>query len=1059
MQKNREQTAGFASPWSTGSGGPTFETAVGAYFMAAMLAGERVLEPFLSHLVTGIDWQTRDKGWLLEDLLLSLRDGTSEGSLALSAKSNHQINRAGFAEDFVQAIWTHWRRQDTDVFDKTRDFLGLAVGRLDTKIEDAWDDLFSHATRGGDDPERVARRFTGAGRGSNELARRLFQSLHCPPVLGAADPAETVRLIGRLQVLFLDLRNARSRSAQHALRMCQEAVEGHDPEAARNLWARLRALDSERNSAGGSLRSLLPALRADFRLLASLDDRADWQRLDRFSRLGLERTRDSLTSDLVIPRTQASREIEPQLLERRSVLVFGESGAGKSALAKSISKNWQFGSVVWLDPVGAQAEDLVALERKIGLRKPLDDLLPLSPSKLSLLVLDALERWSPTGLDCAAKLIDASSKSQAWVILATVRSDQQKLVLEQLSSRGTPADLWSFYPLELPSLDDLQEVWRRFPDLHRLLLRHPGMEGILRNLKVLDWLTLEKTAEAASWSTPSQLVDGLWERWKGAGPNRYSRENVLQKIARLEADQMEASVALSGLEGSEVALGELEHEELIRIEEGRVSFRHDLTGDWARLRSLVAESRGALRQKIPVLALSPHWHSGLRFFGQRLLEQGDSGAQEWLDLYEALPEGVDSSTVARDLLLDSLIFASNSDQLLERLWPHLVAHGGHLLIRLLNRFLFVATKPHPRIAVWRLPYWPLWGPILEALDRHRSDVATKAPVPGAEICCLWLQSVSRNSIWREAAARIVLEIANAHEGCDTAVIFEAALRGAPELPEEVGSLALLLACRRGAPSTSQGQEESAADEAPIILHPRAGRLRPPYPDGPRERIGRGFREAALSPRGLEGLIAVRPETAREVLLACCLQEPRWVSSDRDQYSRDIPGVYEWMEGFSPGYSKGPFLRFLELQPEEGLEAILRLVNQATANWEAETSRKRPSGSLVINRRRWAGDETFYRNEHSSNVLCSALAALEKWLADEVDQGRSVEPAIRTILKRSRSASFAAVLVGLGKKKPELFEGPLLSLLGIWRLYLWDHFTGLLWIAIQLVLSLRLEVEF
>ena len=187
-------------------------------------------------------------------------------------------------------------------------------------------------------------------------------------------------------------------------------------------------------------------------------------------------------------------------------------------------------------------------------------------------------------------------------------------------------------------------------------------------------------------------------------------------------------------------------------------------------------------------------------------------------------------------------------------------------------------------------------------------------MPAAEICCLWLQSVSRNSIWREEAARIALEIANAHQGSETAVIFEAALRGAPELPEEVASLALLLACRREPPPTSQDHE------VPILLRPRAGRLRPPYPDGPRERIGRGFREAVLSPRGLEGLIAVRPETAREVLLACCLQEPRWVSSDRDQYSRDIPGVYEWMEGFSPGYSKGPFLRFLELQPEDGLEA-------------------------------------------------------------------------------------------------------------------------------------------
>lgn len=1044
MPKKSKQPA---PPWSTGSGGTTVEVEVGAYFLAAMLTGDRVLAPSLPHVVIGIDWQARDMDWLLDDLLLTLRDGTTEGSLALSTKSNHQISQAGFSADFVWAVWSHWLQKDTGAFEKERDYLGLVVARLDTRIQDAWEDLFYQVTQANEAPERIVRRLGEVQGQSNEITRQLFQSLHCPPELGAAGPDETVRLISRLQVLHLDFRDASSRSYQQALRMCQQAVEGQDHAAAENLWARLLALASKKNPAGGLLRSLLPVLRSDFPLLPPLDDRADWQRLERFSQAGQERTRDSLTSGMVISRSLASQEIEAQLLERQSVLVSGESGAGKSALAKSISRGWQSGSVVWLDPVGAEAEDLIALERKIGLRKPLNELLPLSPRKLSLLVLDALERWSPCGLDCAARLINTCSPSDAWVILATARSDQQRLVLDALSSREAPINGWSFYPLDLPSLNDLQEVWSRFPDLHRLLLRHPRMEGLLRNLKVLDWLTRGKTAEAASWNAPSQLIDGLWRRWTGSGPNPYGKENVLQKIARLEADLMEASVALSSLEGSEVVLKELADEELIRVEEGRVSFRHDLTGDWARLRSLVAESPGALRQKLPDLALSPHWYSALRFFGQRLLEQGDSGAREWLDLYEALPEGVDSSTVARDLMLDSLIFASNSEQLMEGLWPHLAAGDGRLLSRLLNRFLFVATKPHPEAAAWRIPHWPLWGPILETLDRHRSDVATKAPVPGAEICCLWLESTRRNRRWREEAARTALEIANTHPDSERAIIFEAVLLAAPELPEEVTELALRLSRR------SEIYEEPAADEAPVFLFPRAGRFRPPFPDGPRARIGRGFREAVLGSGSLRGLIDVKPAIAREVLLACCLQEPRWVPFDRDRYLHDVPGVYEWLEGFPPTYSKGPFLWFLKLQPKEGLEAILRLVNQGTANREEEAHRRRPPGSPVIKRRRCAGDVEVYRwNEHSSNVLQTALAALEKWLADELEQGRSVEPAIRTIFKRSRSAAFAGVLVRLGKKKPELFEAPLLPLLGVRRLYRWDHFNGLLQIATRLVLS-------
>lgn len=1055
-QKRRKQPANLASPWSTGSGGPLFEVEVAAYFLAAMLTGERVLAPAISHQVTGIDWQTRDQGWLLDDLLIHLRDGSAEGSLALSAKSNHQVDRTGFPQDFVWDLWAHWNRQGTEVFEKETDFLGLVVGRLDSDVEDAWNDLLKAALLG-DDPDRVAQRFTRARRNSNQLARQLFQSLHCPPDLGSTNPAETVRLIRRLRVLHLDFRNDPSRSIQQAFRMCQEGLEGHDPAVARNLWARLCTIASQRGPAGGSLRALLPELRSDFPLLAPLDDRADWEKLERFSRQGLGRAKESLASGLKVPRSEACQEIETWLGERRSTLVFGEAGVGKSALAKMVAQNWQSGSVVWLDPAGAQVEDLLALERKIGLRKPLDALLPDNPHPLSLLVLDALERWSQGGLDCAARLIEICSQTQSWVVLATARSDQQRKVLQDLLTRRVPVSFWSFRSLELPSTEDLRVVWQSFPELRRLMLRHPALAGILRNLKVLDWLsadlTLRTTAETASWGTPSQLIDGLWRRWIGSGPNRHGKDNTLQKIARLEADHMEASVARFSLQGSEVPLGELEDEELIRIEEERVSFRHDLIGDWARLRSLVAENPGALRQKLPDLALSPHWHSALRLFGQRLLEQGDSGLMQWLELYEALPSNLDSGAVAQGLLLDSLIFASNSDQLMERLWPQLIAGGGELLSRLLRRFLWVATVPHPQIneldegmgaaarAVWRLPYWPYWGPVLKTLDHHRGDVATKAPLPGAEICGLWLQWTPQNWKWRQEAARIAMEIAKAHPDAEAGQIFESLLWAAPEFPEEVADLTLRLSQRKEDPVDSQEAETlDPHQNAPIFLHPRAGRLRPPYPDGPRKRIARGFREAVLNTGGLEGLISVRPETAREVLLACCLQEPRWESPATDRYLRDIPGVYEWMEGFPPMYFKGPFLRFLKLQPAEGVQAILQLVNQATTNYLAGGKRRRRRTGLIIRRRHLLGDEEVYRwFQHSSNnVIFSALTALEKWLYDEMDQGRGVEPAIRTILKRSRSVAFAGLLVEIGKKAPHFFKGALRPLLGDWRIYQWDQ---------------------
>lgn len=142
------------------------------------------------------------------------------------------------------------------------------------------------------------------------------------------------------------------------------------------------------------------------------------------------------------------------------------------------------------------------------------------------------------------------------------------------------------------------------------------------------------------------------------------------------------------------------------------------------------------------------------------------------------------------------------------------------------------------------------------------------------------------------------------------------------------------------------------------------------------------------------------------------------------------------------FFRGPFLQFLRLDAEHGLDAILRLVNQATANWAAH--RKGEVRTLVPwgEMEGWEGDVevyTWYRQHLSGlSVMTSALMALEKWLYDLVDEGHDIGWVLARIFAESRSVAFAGVLVALGKRTPELFAGPLLPLLAAWPLYRWDR---------------------
>ncbi|HKV12711.1 MAG TPA: ABC transporter ATP-binding protein [Thermoanaerobaculia bacterium] len=1054
-----------------GGGGFRFENMVAASFLADLLAGERRFLPSISDRVLVVDWQIEAPP--LDDVRLTLGDGATTGFLAFSIKKNQQLTRKGFPDDFVRAVWSRWLypQTGTGTFDRERDYFGLAVGILPDEVQKAWDNLLSQATVG--DPHELARRFSS--KSVSKIARDLFASLHCPNDLegsGRCTSIETVRLLRRIRVLHFDFRSEPSKDFARAVEVCRKALASGSFDQAIDLWERLVGIADERR-AGGSmdLRSLLGELRDRFQLVALPDYRQDWERLARASKDGLEKVKESLGSSLTLLRFEWLEKIGKHLMPGRHLLLVGASGAGKSALVKIACRRWQKGPVLWLDSTIADVPGLFALEQRLQLRSSLANLLRDTPSQ-GLLVLDALETWSPQALGVAAGLLEICVTLPHWSVILTTRPDHPRQLLPNLKTRaGLPSD---FESLQVPPLED-QELWEAREALTglRLLFLRPDLKELLRNLKVLDWLATESASregpEAPSWMRAPDVIDGLWEHWGGTGDDSRLRGELLKKLALREAENLRSGVGSSELGPEELkALRGLEKIELLKVRDEQVFFQHELAGDWARLRVLVERARrSSFTEELAAFARSPRWLPAIRLYGERLLASEDTPTDRWCALYDALPQEPAADDV-RGLLLESLFYAGNADEAVESLWPQLIANDGALLKRLLQRFLYSATVPTPEAdevagdermaaeirALVRIPYWPLWKPVLTALDRHRDGVATVAPELGAKVCGLWLRTVPRDWPWRMEAARVAYRISCETQGDETEgqryrsqgelkqdqAIYEAALLAAPELPEKISDLALKLSGRGKETSDLQKQPRKtrrlpAGSRGLALMDAQRWPL---FPDGPRMRVNESFREAVLGPQALSGLIDCRPEIAREVLLACCLRDP-----GPDFYHRSYGTVGHFgRQGGSPAmFFQGPFLQFLKLDPENGLDAILRLVNQATANWalqENKTCCLVPWGEMSM----WAGDvEVFswYREDLSGlEIVTSALMALEKLLYELVDEGRDIGTILARIFAESRSVAFPGVLVALGKRKPELFTGYLLPLLSAWPLYRWDH---------------------
>lgn len=745
--EDSDTVRGSSPTAATGGRGYTFADKVAAGFLVQMLARSFPLEAALG-FISELHFETRESGRNLDDLHLVLQNSGESTPWSVSIKSNRQLSRSGFHNTLVSDLWADWRRERGAGSEPGSGLFGLVTGTLSDSLVHDWEELRREAADTA--PERFLQRID-AGRQISAAKKRLFFSLYPAQSPSHAQRESTVGLAARLHVLHFN----RNREEGRFINQCALLVSSGNVEEGTKLWNALCQLAADNRGTGGcfDVPKLLQRLRGTFDLIGYPDFRADWARLDTISAGNLANVRSVLSADIHLDRAADLAAILKNVTEHKIAYVAGESGAGKSALVAQLAREpGRFGHVVWLTPAQLSKSSQNEIAVTNGLRFTLPELIRSSSRSSSLLVIDAVEKFEGEARTRTIELLRTLGESgfAGWKVMISGHLQSWEKTQRLVQEAGV-SDL-AKSELELPNISSIQSAVQDVPGIRLLLLR-PELQKILRNLMVLDWVLRTDLVQSLS-SEPgirvgeTGLINLIWEHWI-AGDRRLQRDRLLRELGEHEGERLSGAVNVAALRDVQLDLLEtLSGEDLVRINLPSVRFTHDLMGDWARFRALTHLEGNAIA-RIRSLVQVPRWNRAIRLYAQSLLE-GKADLADWNQALADLDAPDAEAKVTGDLFLEALIFAADAISLLEAAWPNLIAANGKLLNRLVDRLLFVASFPDPRVrefvteenaeaseSWFRIPMPIYWIPALFIFSTHADDVAAVALKKGAEVCALY----------------------------------------------------------------------------------------------------------------------------------------------------------------------------------------------------------------------------------------------------------------------------------------------------------------------------------
>ncbi len=1083
---SKEPDTDSASPplRATSGAGFDFEDRVSAWLLVKMLLGEPV--PAIGGRGTAIQAQVNALGWKIDDLLVtSVQNDGAVQKLAMSCKGNVQVSGTALPSSFVQAAWAQWNHPDLPL-STSHDHLALVTAARNAKFDATWYEV-KNACASAD----VA---LGLGRiRGNPNQSLLFDSVRKKAATELASEAETVELIRRLEVLPIEMHSADALRESEAIGRCRQLLVTGDLTEAEQLWERLLHIAKKARLEHGTV-TLLAAweqLRASFALREHPDYRSDWTILQAYSADQRDSIDTALPNGHCLERPAESAKLLEALRADVVTIITGESGSGKSALAKRLlDRELPTAAQLWLNPDVTAIVLSAARRGAANLRHGLRELLRGTSARENALVLDGAERLDAAALSALMTSLSGLAAGAAadhpphWRLVITVQPRGLPQLITTFS--GYASRLVELGPL---STQEVKEAVEASPAL-RWLTSHESTIEALTTLKALAWvLGAGVVTPAVTFASHIAVVDALWRYWT---QEDVPTQALLMRLSEREAGS-ERSFPISTLDPGQQQAFQASRASLpLRLDPdtNHLRFEHDLAADWARFQRLKELSNEP--QAWTALASNPLWTNALRLLGQHLLRRPANGVTAWDEAFQ-----VDSSHagLVQGILFDAICLDPQAHHFLTERADWFLEERGRRLGQLLTRFLHIATVPAQPIqpsSGWFELYAETyrraivigrWLPVLRFVLAQQSRLEGLLSPPLARLTRTWLTQTpatlgeNRPTPFRHELTDLALAVVRTiqvHKGSGDILtdlepdFYAAMLAGLTDRPTEVTALALELSGRKAITTETasriqaivserraQHEQRLAADpdlraryEAVRTMGMVGGLERkklPPWPIGASYEVDQDFRKACFKNGILEPLMRGAPAVAAEVLLALIVEDKPERESNVGPYpSRERLGLDYPIDVYPSIFWKSPFWPFLKIDPDHAIETLLHLVEFCTDRWaEGVESSRAPGIVLAVadTDRTFVGDPDVLvwsqvTSLQTGNLQC-ALDSLERWLVLRIDAAVDVSPTVRRLLSSSNSMAIVGLLINVGKHQPALFEGPLLPLLANPKLYAWD----------------------
>ncbi|MFM0619778.1 hypothetical protein PQR37_37605 [Paraburkholderia nemoris] len=896
-------------------------------------------------------------------------------------------------------------------FSATRHEIAVAIARTSTKIEQHIQDVLRWA-REYQRTEDFFRRLGQPG-GAHQTMRTFVDTFRF--LMSEADALHddsAVRLLlSRFQVLVFDMEQPGSICALLARERCAVQLAPADAGRAGELWDSLQQIALEVDAAGGDIDA--PTLR----------DRLVSERGYRFAgdrRLHVARQRIAEIADNTLAGISSCvRGVEIDRADRvaaalvalergRYLEIRGAGGVGKSGVLKDLAQRIGAESrVVVIAPHRVPSGGWAALQAQLGCEVDARELLAdLAGDGGGTLFIDGVDRFDDPGQRATvADLIRAAAEVPGFNVVVTARLDFDADARMWLPAHALQK-LREAQPLVVDELRDEEVSWlcSADPALAALLRAGHPAEKLVRNLYRLDRLARGVTTDHSGLFSEAQMARQWWTTGDTANAaGRLERRRVLRSLA---VHSLASSAPMDTCDLSADAVAALTESGSLRALSA-IHFEpaHDVLRDWAIGCLLFDEPVhfGAMTLENPA---SVRLLRGVEL-AARLHAEFGSDEKPWRTLLEcvSIPEAHGSW---RRVALLALARSERSEEVLNRCLPALAEGNAHSLADLVRAAITVDSQS--AAAIWSelgadtskfsddfvVPRGSTWPNII-AWSLSIGDRLPNSAVPQfVDLYSRWCSVLAGMDKWSPLLVarmyRWLVEVEAKNHPRESEFAAWKTATEAPGLSMTVAQesdlrTAFLLWCRLR-PADTESYLRG------LVAHPNRHVV---------------FRQ-------LLPFIGTASHAAPQALADLFLQAlPESDDEDEDPAVRMQDVFSAWDLDYSPpSPARTPFLDLLQVNKEQGLRLVRGIIAHAARrrSFGREPGDNRIEIPLSTGKRSfpWCQSYTWSRSQ-GSNIVASALLALEAWAHLQIERGEDVHAVVDDILGPEGSPA-ANVLVAV-----------------------------------------------